>query len=61
MVDLRKVLAAALGAIVIPEQVEFSTAQHSFDESGELVDEAVSRALKRMVKVLVDKARLIAE
>ena len=61
VVDLRKVLAAALGGIVIPEQVELPMAQHAFDVSGELVDEAISRALKRVAESLVDIARQVAD
>ena len=61
VVDLRKVLAAALGGIVIPEQVELPMAQHAFDVSGELVDEAISRALKHVVESLVDIARRVAD
>ena len=61
VVDLRKVLAAALGGIVIPEQIELPLAQHAFRESGELVDEASARALKRLAESLVDFARRVAD
>jgi chromate reductase len=61
VVDLRKVLAAALGALVIPQQYELPNAQHAFNESGELLDERASRALKSVTAALVETTRRIAD
>jgi NAD(P)H-dependent FMN reductase len=55
--DLRKVIASALGGIVIPLRVEVPLAQHAFNEAGELVDEASLKMLKSAAQQLVETAR----
>ncbi len=60
-IELRKVLAAALGGIVAPLRVEVPSAQHAFDESGELIDEASMKALKAVARQLVDLARRLGD
>ena len=61
VVELRKVLATALGGIVVPLRVEVPMAQHAFDESGELVDEASAKMLKAVARQLVELARRLAD
>jgi NAD(P)H-dependent FMN reductase len=61
VIDLRKVIAVALQGFVIPLRVEVPTAQHAFDESGEIVHENTVHALKAATRQLVDYARRIAE
>lgn len=57
VIELRKVLAAAVSGIVIPEQFEASNAGDAFNESGELVDESVARALRHVVAALLETVR----
>ena len=59
--DLRKMLATALGGIVVPLRVEVPMAQHAFDESGELIDEVSAKMLKAVARQLVDLARRLAD
>jgi NAD(P)H-dependent FMN reductase len=59
--DLRKILATALGGIVIPLRIEVPMAQHAFDEAGELIDEASAKMLDVVVKQLVDMARRLGD
>lgn len=61
IIDLRKVLATALGGIVIPSRVEIPTAQHAFSEAGELIDEINIKTLKSVARQLVDLARKLAD
>jgi len=61
IIELRKVLSAALGGIVIPSRVEVPLAQHAFDEAGELIDELSAKMLKTVVKQLVELARRLAD
>jgi NAD(P)H-dependent FMN reductase len=61
LIDLRKVLATAVGAIVVPEKVEVSRAQDAFDESGEFIAEAPSKTLKALIRHLVELAGRLAE
>lgn len=61
VIDLRKVLVPALGGIVIPSRVEVPHAQHAFNESGELVDEASAKMLKATALQLVEMARRMAD
>ena len=59
--DLRRVLAIALGGIVIPSRVEVPMAQHAFDEAGELIDEQSAKALHATCTQLVEFARRLAD
>ena len=61
IIELRKVLAASLGGIVIPSRVEVPMAQHAFDEAGELIDELSAKMLRTVVKQLVELARRLAD
>ena len=61
LLDLRKVLAASVRGIVIPEKIEVSMAQNAFNESGEFIDEAPSKLLKAIVRRLVDLAGRLAD
>ncbi len=61
VIDLRKVIAAGLGGIVLPDQFELSTAQHAFNEAGELTEESARRALDRVARALVEGARRFAD
>jgi NAD(P)H-dependent FMN reductase len=61
IIDLRKVLAAGLGAIVVPGKIEVSRAQDAFDEAGEFIPEAPAKALKTLVRDLVDLARRLGD
>jgi len=61
LIDLRKIVQAGLGAILIPSKVEVSRAQDAFDDSGELTVEPVSRLLKRVCRHLVDLAARLAD
>jgi hypothetical protein len=55
------VLATAVRGIVVPEKIEVARAQNAFDEAGEFVDEAPSKALKTVVRQLVDLAGRLKE
>lgn len=61
IVELRKVLATALGAVLIPSRVEIPMATHAFDESGTLIDELSAKSLKAVARQLVDFSRRLAE
>jgi NAD(P)H-dependent FMN reductase len=61
VIDLRKVLVPALGGIVIPARVEVPHAQHAFNESGELVDEASLTMMKATTRQLIELARRMAD
>ncbi|MHA1157167.1 MAG: NADPH-dependent FMN reductase [Alphaproteobacteria bacterium] len=60
VIDLRKILAAAVRGIVIPEQFELPHAQHAFNESGELLDRDTSQSLQDVTRALVDTTRRLA-
>lgn len=60
LIDLRKVLATGLGAIVVPEKVEISRAQDAFTEAGELHDEVPKKRLRTVCRELVDLSRRLA-
>jgi NAD(P)H-dependent FMN reductase len=55
--DLRRVLAAGWGALVVPERVEVSEAQNAFDESGLLKESRPAAMLRRACDSLVRHAR----
>lgn len=61
LIDLRRVVLTAVGAILIPEKVEVSRAQDAFDEAGELVAEAPAKLLKSLCRHLVDLSRRLAD
>lgn len=61
IIDLRKVLTTGLGAIVCPAKIEVSRAQDAFDEAGEFIHEAPQKALKHLVRELVNLASQFAE
>ena len=56
LIDLRKVLATALGAIVVPEQISVSLAKDGFDDAGHLVAEPPAKLLQTVCRNLVDLA-----
>jgi len=56
LIDLRKVLATALGAIVVAEQVSVSLGGEAFDEAGYLVAERPATLLQTVCRQLVDLA-----
>jgi NAD(P)H-dependent FMN reductase len=60
LLDLRKIVMNALGAIIIPYKIEIPHAREAFDESGNLVVEAAIRSLTRMSKKLVELAGRLA-
>lgn len=61
IIDLRKVIATALGGVVIPSRVEIPMAQHAFDEAGALIDEMSAKSLKTVARQLTEFARRMAE
>lgn len=61
LIDLRKVVQAGLGAILIPTKIEVGRAADAFDESGELTVEPVSKLLKRLCRHLVDLSARLAD
>ncbi len=56
LIDLRKVLATALGAIVVAEQVSVSLGAQAFDEAGHLTAEPPAKLLQAVCRRLVDLA-----
>jgi NAD(P)H-dependent FMN reductase len=60
LIDLRKVLATGLGAIVIAERIEVGRAQDAFDETGHLIPEAPAKLLKSVARHLVEIAGRMA-
>ena len=60
LADLRKVLMAGLGAIVLPDKIEIPHALDAFDEAGELVDERRAKLMKTVCVNLVDFASRLA-
>jgi chromate reductase, NAD(P)H dehydrogenase (quinone) len=61
LIDLRRVVQTALGAILIPTKIEVSRAQDSFDEAGELTAEPRAKLLKSLCRQLVDLAGRLAD
>lgn len=61
LLDLRKVLMNAIGAIIIPYKVEVTRAGDAFDESGNLVAEIPMKNLTSLSKNLVKFARGLAD
>ncbi len=60
LLDLRKVLATAYGAHVIPEQISISKSGEAYDESGNFVAEAPATLLKTICGKLIDLAQRLA-
>ena len=54
LVDLRKVLAAAFDALVIPDQIALGNAQDAFNEAGNLIDPGSAGQLRRVASALVE-------
>jgi len=61
LIDLRRVVLTAVGAILIPEKIEISRAQDAFDDAGELTAEAPAKLLKSLCRHLVDLSRRLAD
>ena len=61
LIELRRVVQAGLGAILIPEKIEISRAQDAFDEAGELTAEAPAKLLRALCRHLVDLSRRLAD
>lgn len=61
LIDLRKVLATGLGAILMPDKIEISRAQDAFDDAGELIDQARAKQLRTLCRNLVDYASRLAD
>jgi NAD(P)H-dependent FMN reductase len=61
LIDLRKVVLAALGGILIPEKVEVGRAQDAFDEGGNLIAEAPAKLLKGLCRHLVELAGRLSD
>jgi len=61
LIDLRRVVLTAVGAILIPEKIEVSRAQDAFDENGELIAEPPAKLLKSLCRHLVDLSRRLAD
>ncbi len=59
--DLRRVLTAGLGGIMVPEKIEIPRAQDAFDEAGELIDERRAKLMKTVCRSLVDLASRLAD
>ncbi|MEO8669360.1 MAG: NAD(P)H-dependent oxidoreductase [Bauldia sp.] len=58
--DLRRVLATAVGAIVVPGKIEVGRAQEAFDDAGEFIAEGPKKALKHLVHELIDLSQRLA-
>lgn len=61
LADLRKVLMAGLGGIVLPDKIEIPHAQDAFDESGALIDERRAKLLRTVCRNLADFASRLAD
>jgi chromate reductase, NAD(P)H dehydrogenase (quinone) len=59
LIALRQVLELGCGALVIPEQINVGRADQAFDDMDNLRDEALTTALKAMVRRLVEWASLM--
>jgi NAD(P)H-dependent FMN reductase len=60
LMALRQILELGCGALVIPEQVAISQADHAFDDMDNIVDIGTANLLRAQLARLVDMARLIS-
>lgn len=60
LIALRQILELGCGALVIPEQVAVGRADQAFDDMDNLKDESLAKALKTLVRRLIDMADLMA-
>lgn len=60
LADLRKVLMAGWGAIMLPDKIEIGRAVDAFDEAGELIDERQAKLMRTICRNLVDSASRLA-
>jgi chromate reductase len=56
LLALRQILEVGCGAVVLPEQISVGHADDAFDDMDNLKDEALTTALKEMVRRLIDLA-----
>jgi NAD(P)H-dependent FMN reductase len=59
--DLRKLIAAGLRGVIVPEKIEVSRAQDAFDEAGALIAEGPSKLLKALARSLVELSARLAD
>lgn len=59
LMALRQILELGCGALVIPEQVAISQADHAFDEMDNIVDTGIANLLRAQLARLVEMARLL--
>jgi chromate reductase, NAD(P)H dehydrogenase (quinone) len=59
LMALRQILELGCGALVIPEQINVGRAETAFDEMDNLNDEALTIALKNMVRRLIELASVM--
>jgi chromate reductase len=60
LMALRQILELGCGALVIPEQVAISQADHAFDGMDNIIDIGTANLLRAQLARLVDMARLMA-
>jgi len=56
---LRQILAAGLGALVVPEELALASADRAFDECGALVEGERAAALRRLLEAMTRRAALL--
>jgi chromate reductase, NAD(P)H dehydrogenase (quinone) len=61
LMALRQILELGCGALVIPEQINVGRAETAFDEMDNLNDEALTTALKNMVRRLIELAGVMPQ
>ena len=59
LMALRQILELGCGALVIPEQVAISQADHAFDDMDNIVDIGTANLLRAQLARLVDMTRLL--
>ncbi len=60
LMALRQILELGCGALVIPEQVAISQADHAFDDMDNIVDIGTANLLRAQLARLVDMTRLMS-
>jgi NAD(P)H-dependent FMN reductase len=60
LMALRQILELGCGALVIPEQVAISQADHAFDDMDNIIDAGTANLLRAQLARLVDMARLMS-